>query len=67
MKTKIQIVKNPDRFHVTANNIPVFTFLFGRGISKEFAYMNATSQAYLYALEQKKQGFKVELFKDVEK
>ena len=47
MRTTIQVIINDDRFHVSVNGVPISTHLFGNGISQEFAFMQANSQAYI--------------------
>ena len=46
----IQVVENSDRFHACVNNVPCSTHLFGNGISKAFAEMQAHASAYKLAL-----------------
>jgi hypothetical protein len=63
MKTTIQVVENSDRFHVSQNGVPVYTFLFAAngsvGVTKAFAQMNANSEAYLLAVKEQGKGFKI--------
>ncbi len=58
MKTTIQVVENSDRFHVSENSVPVFTFLWGNGISKQFAQINADSEAFKRAVTGVTKGLK---------
>lgn len=58
--TTIQIVSNPDRFHVSVNSVPVATYLFQTnntvGVTKAFALMNAESMAYQQCLKYQSEG-----------
>jgi len=67
MKSYIQVVENSDRFHVSENNVPVYTFLFavdgGIGVSKAFAQMNANSEAFKLAVKRQLEGVKIKLLK----
>ena len=56
MTTQIQVIENSDRFCVLENNVTVYTFLFGNGISKQFAQMNANSEAYKLAVRKNLEG-----------
>lgn len=57
----IQVVENSDRFHVSLNSMPFRTFLFGNGISKPFAQMNANSEAYQLAVKMVSERNKIKL------
>lgn len=61
MKQQIQVVENSDRFHVSLNRVPQFTFLHGNGISKSFAQMNANSEAFKLAVKLSGEGNKIKL------
>lgn len=63
MITKIQVVENSDRFHVSKDGMPVYTFLFGNGITKSFALMNANAEAYKLCVKLSNEGFTLKLLK----
>ena len=63
IKLTIQVVENSDRFHVSQDGVPTSTLLFGNGISKEFAQMNANANAFLLCQKLQQQGFDVAIKK----
>ncbi len=65
MLVSIQVVENSDRFHVSENNVPVYSFLFQKegevGISRAYALMNANSQAWKLAVKRSLEKCKIRI------
>lgn len=61
MKSIIQVIENPDRYHVCLNNIPQQTLLHSDYLSKQICLMCAESYAYKLALREQSDDFEIVL------